>query len=159
MNDSMNKAVSLLNSSIVGIRTGTITAGVIDTVKYQQTPIKYLASTGKVHDVINIEPYDPSSVNGISKALIDSGFNAYVYSKTCVRVNCPPPSGDEKKRIIAHLDKLAEEARISIRNIRKKCRQSLTKEQLKTADDEIQKMTDMYISEVNFIIQGKKDKI
>ena len=155
----MTKAVSLLSSSIVGIRSSTVTAGVIDTVRYQQTPIKYLASTGKVRDVVSIEPYEPANVHGIAKALIEAGFNAYVYSKTCVRVNCPPPSGDERKRIIAHLDKLAEEARVTIRNIRKKYRQALAKEQLKTADADIQKVTDKYIEEVNLIIQNKKQNI
>lgn len=163
MKTSMEKTVSMFSSSIVGIRAGTVTAGVIDTVKVpyygQLTPIQHLATTGKTNNGINVDPFDPSIINTISKCLVAAGFNAYVFSKTRIIVSVPPPSGDEKKRIISHLEKLGEETKISLRNIRKNIRQKLDKEQLKNSESEIQKITDFYINEVDEIIQMKVNRL
>jgi len=156
MKTYMEKAVENLSNSIVGIRGGTISTGVIDTVKVsahgQLTPIKHIASTGRIGDAIYVDPYDASQTNHVAKCLVEAGFSAYAFSKTRVLVSVPPPSGDQKKETIAHLKKLAEETRIAIRNVRKKFRQ---KQESKDLDAEIQKITDSYVVEVDSIIEKK----
>jgi len=156
MKSQMEKTINNLSDSIVGIRGGMISAAVIDTVKVscygQQTPIKHVATTGRVGDSIYVEPYDASHTNHIAKCLVEAGFSAYAFSKTRVLVSVPPPSGDQKRETIARLKKLAEEAKIAIRNIRKKFRQ---KQDSKDLDVEIQKSTDSYIAEIDDIINRK----
>lgn len=155
----MDKTINSLSSNIIGIRSGTITTGFIDTVKIsyhgQLTPIKHIAYTAKIGDSIAIDAYEPTLTAQIAKNLADAGFSAYAFSKTRVLVSVPPPSGDQKKETIAHLKKLGEEAKIAIRNIRKSFRQKLDKEELKTADSGIQKTTDSYIKEIDDIINTK----
>lgn len=159
----MDKALGVLYASIVGIHSGTVSAGVVDTVKVpsygQMTPVKHLAISVKSGNIIQIDPYDPALTHAIAKSLTEAGFNAYAFSKTRVCVNVPPPTGDEKKRIIIHLNKLGEEAKISVRNIRKKYRQSLEKEDQKDQDAEIQKITDAYIQEIDDIIKHKTERL
>ena len=155
----MEKTVQNLSSSIVGIRGSSVTAGVIDTIKVsyhgQSTPIKHVAHTVRNGDIICIDAYEPEMTNQIAKALKEAGFNAYAFSKTRAVVNVPPPSGDQKKEMIAHLKKLGEDAKIAVRNIRKKHRQSLDKDALAKEDKKIQELTDSYIAEIDAVIQGK----
>jgi ribosome recycling factor len=155
----MNKTVENLSDSIVGIRGSTITVGVVDTIKVsyhgQLQPIKHIAYTGKNGDAIFIDPYEPELTNQIAKVLKEAGFSAYAFSKTRVVVSVPPPSGDQRKSTIAHLRKLGEEAKIAIRNVRKKQRQQLEKESLVIEDKKIQEITDSNIAEIDLIIEGK----
>lgn len=151
--DDMLNIVNHFAQSIIGIRSASLTAGVIDSVIIDGTQIKFLATTNKVGGVINIYPYDLSTLPHIISELNKQGFNAYVYSRDCGRVNCPPPSGDEKKKIFAHIDKLAECAKIGIRNVRQKYRK------LDKDDKSIQKSTDEAVSMVDGIVQKKKASI
>lgn len=158
MQQSMEKTIELFSNSIVGIRVGNVSSSLIDTVKIpnhgQMTPLRHLSMTGKQGHSITIDPYDPSLVQTISKCLEAAGFSAYVFSKTRVVVSIPPPSGEEREAVIVHLKKMAEECKISIRNIRKNYRQKLSKEEQKS-DKEIQKITDLCIIEVDQIVAGK----
>jgi len=155
----MQKTIENLSDSIVGIRLGTISASVVDTIKVPyhgtMTPIKHLAQTAPGQGGIQIDPFDPSMTNTIANVLASSGMNAYAFSKTRVVVSVPPPCGEEKQKVFSHLKKLAEEAKIAIRNIRKNHRQKLSKDDQKELDKEIQKVTDDHISEVDSIINRK----
>lgn len=152
----MDKTVQLFSDSIVGIRLGTVSASVIDTVKVdyhgQLTPIKFLAQTGKIQNSIFVDPYEVSMVGKISNALKENGFPAYTFSKTRIMINIPPVCGEEKTKISKHLTKLAEESRVSIRNIRKNFRQ---KNKDQDQEKQIQSITDEAISEINAILDRK----
>ena len=122
----MSKAVDFLKSQLSGIRYGEIGTGLIDTIRVeayeQKLPIKQLAWTTAEKGRIVIAPYDASLLAAINKSLQAEGFNSYVFSKTQVVINCPPRSGEDKERVIVQINKMAEETRIVIRNIRKKIR-------------------------------------
>lgn len=155
----MQKTVELLQNSILGIRLGNISPAVIDTVKISYygslTPIGHLATTQKSGNMICVSPYDTSLLGAICKALNEAGFSSYIFSKTAVAVSIPKPTVEEKHKIWKHLDKLGEEAKVAIRNIRKKRRQS----SVVVDDKEIQKETDKHIDEINRIISKKKESI
>ncbi len=159
----MAKTIENLRNSIVGIRLGSISAGVVDTIKVPYhgtlTPIKHLAQTFPAgRGAIHIDPFDPTMTGQIAGILASQGLNAYAFSKTRVVVSVPPPSGEEKQKVISHLKKLAEEAKIAIRNIRKNHRQKVQgsdKESNQKLDKEIQKVTDEYIAEVESVINEK----
>jgi len=158
----MAKPLELLERQIVGIRLGTISPAVVDSVKvlYQgsMTPINHLAFSQPTKGGIAVNPYDPQMVGAIVTALKSSGMNAYAFSKTSVMVSVPPITGEAKDQIRGHLKKLGEEAKIAIRNIRKKARQKmdgLPKDELQKAEKELQKLTDDHISEIDRIVNAK----
>ena len=159
MKTSMEKTVRNLSASIVGIRGKTISCGMVDTVKVpyhgQMTPISYVAYTGNNGKSIFVDPYEPDLVNLVAKSLSNAGFSAYAFSKTRVLVSVPPPSGEQKQENITHLKKLGENAKIAIRNIRKKIRQGLTKDELKQSGKKIQEIINSNIDEIDSIIRSK----
>lgn len=151
----MEKSVSLLSSSIVGIRGSAISPGVIDTVKVdcygQKMSLGQMAQTGRIDiNAIAIDPYDPTLVGPITTALKANGFSAYQFSKTRVMVSTPPVSGEEREKVKKHLRKLGEDTKIAIRNIRKNYRK-----QNKDCDKEVQRITDRFIDEVDRVIADK----
>lgn len=159
MLDQMQKAVDYFRESIVGIRSNTVSPGLIDPIKVdyygQATPIKHLAQTGKTDQRIFIDPHDLSMIGKITTKLKASGFDAYQFSKQRVIVNIPPISGDERKKIIKQLHKMAEESRVAIRNVRKAWRQSLTKEELEGKEKYIQETTDKAIGCIEELLDDK----
>lgn len=163
MQSDMDKALEVLSDSIKGIRSGTVSTGIVDSVKVkcydQMTPIKFVAHTTKEGDIITVDPYDTTLTNAIAKTLCNAGFSAYAFSKTRVVVSVPPPSGEQKQEIANRIKKIGEEAKVSIRNIRKKFRQRLDKEESKMLEKQIQSVTDDAIEEVNSIIRGKIEKL
>lgn len=148
MNDikqHMQKTLDLFRSSLVGIGP-QVNESLVSTIKIfcngQQTPLQHIASIVHNKRQLSITPYDQNLMNDILKILIKNGFDAHKFSKQSIIINVPLPSGEELKKIQKHVDKIAEDARVSIRNIRRK---------FKTKDNEkeIQSITDFYISEID----------
>lgn len=159
----MAKTVDLFYESIRCIRIGGITSALVDTVKVeaygQLMPIQHLALTsGGGTKPISVRPHDPTLVSTIAKVLEKQGFNAYVYSKDTVYVSVPPPSGEDKEKTRQHIRKLGEDAKVSIRNIRKHCRNGLeasSKDELKTLERQLQDKTDEAIDMISEIVSEK----
>jgi ribosome recycling factor len=151
----MDKAVEFFCDQLRGIRSGEISAGLIDTIRAdvyeQKLPLKQLAWVTPDKDRILVKPFDPQLLGIIDKAIKDEGFNSYIFSKTQVVVSCPARFGQDRDKIVAKINKLAEEARIVIRNIRKKARQK-SEEDL---DKPLQKLTDEKIEEINLLLAHK----
>jgi ribosome recycling factor len=103
-------------------------------------PISQIGFSIPKNNQICITPHDPSLLVPIADALKESGFNAYPFSKTSVVVSCPRPSTDQTEKVVNQIKKLAEDARISIRGIRKRMRQ-----QSKDFDKQLQVLTDQFI--------------
>lgn len=157
--EEMRRAVEFLTKQLRGIRYGEIGTGLIDTIRVesygQLLPINQLAWTAPQNGRILITPHDPQLVGSIDKVLKKEGFNSYVFSKTQVVVNIPPKSGEDKVKVVAQINKIAEEAKVSIRNIRKKVRQNTDKTDLKSVDKELQKLTDDIIAEIELLVKNK----
>ena len=151
----MDKAFEFFRDQMRGIRSGEITASLLDTIRVdayeQRLPLKQLAWTTPDKNRILVSPYDESLLGAIDRAIKAEGFNSYVFSKTQVVVNCPPRSGQDKDRVIAQINKLAEEARVVIRNIRKKTRQKAED----NIDKSLQHLTDEKIKEINDLAEYK----
>ncbi len=151
----MQKTVEHFAEQLIGIRYGIPTCGLIDTIKVdyhgQMTPIKHMAQTIPQAGRIAVVPYDPTVLGAVDKALKAAGFNSYVFSKTTVAINLPKfAGGADRDRVIAQVRKLEEEAKVAIRNIRKKARQQLDlpEDELKKAEKELQVSTDSSISQI-----------
>ena len=123
--ERMEKAISHLGDSLSGIRTGRATPGLVDSIKVEvygsMQPLKQLASVGTPEpQQIVIRPYDAGTIKEIEKALVagDLGLNPQNDGRI-IRLNVPALSTDVRKKMVSRVKELAEEAKVSIRNIRR----------------------------------------
>jgi len=123
--ERMEKAVDVLKSNLAGIRTGRANPGLVDSLRVEvygsQTPLKQLASVGAPEPTqIVIRPFDPSVIKDIEKAILaaDLGFNPQSDGRL-IRINIPPLSTDVRRKMVSRIKELGEEAKVSIRNIRR----------------------------------------
>lgn len=133
----------------MGFRSGSVSPAVVESVRVVvdggEVPVGLLAFSQPSPRGVLVTPFDQGHLHFIIKALVGSGFSAYAYSKREALVSVPPPSGEERARILAHVARLGEGARVSIRNVRKKLRG--------TVDDKtLQRLTDAAVAEVAEII-------
>lgn len=123
--ERMEKANSVLKNSLSGIRTGRATPGLLDSVRVEaygsQSPLKQLASISAPEpSQLLIRPFDVGTIKDIEKAIVasDLGMNPQNDGKI-IRINIPALSTDVRKKMVARIKDLAEEAKVAIRNIRR----------------------------------------
>jgi ribosome recycling factor len=123
--ERMEKAIAVLKSSLAGIRTGRANPGLVDSLRVEvygsPTPIKQVASVGAPEpNQIVIRPYDPGTLKDIEKAIqaSDLGFNPQNDGRV-IRLNVPALSMEVRRKMVARVRELAEEAKVAVRNIRR----------------------------------------
>ncbi len=162
--ERMEKAISVLKHALSGIRTGRATPGLVDSVRVEaygsQSPLKQLASIGAPEpSQLVIRPYDAGTIKDIEKAIVasDLGLNPQNDGKI-IRINIPPLSTDVRKKMVARIKELAEEAKIAIRSIRRDANKAIeTAEKDKEISeddrdrmkDEVQELTKKYEAEAS----------
>jgi ribosome recycling factor len=151
----MTQAVGFFRDQLQGIRYGEISAGLLDTIRVeayeQKLPLKQLAHVVPDKARILVSPFDTDLLGAIDRAMKSAGFNSYVFSKSQVVVTCPPRTTEDRERVVLQIHKLAEEARVAVRNIRKKVRQAAEED----IDKPLQKLTDEKIKEINDLAAQK----
>jgi ribosome recycling factor len=160
---NMEKSVIAFEESIRCIRSGTASTAMIDTLQVlcygQMMHIKQLADTYKNGSVIDVKLFDPANMNQIRKAIGECGFNAYQSNKDTLSFSIPGVTKEERDKVIKHINKLGEEAKIAIRNIRREYRSKLNKEELEIQEKQIQQTTDEQIRKIDFAIQSKVNNL
>ena len=157
--ERMDKAIQNLKNQLIGIRTGRANPGLVDSLRVDvygsPTPIKQLASVGAPEPTqIVIRPYDVGTIKDIEKAIISSGlgFNPQNDGRL-IRINIPPLSTDVRKKMVARIKELTEEAKVSIRNIRRDANKAadqeekdkvLSEDECKGIKDDVQELTKKY---------------
>src|SRR5437660_8524180 len=121
----MEKAVADFSSSLLSTRTGRASVHMVDTVRVayygSEMPLNQIA---QVHapeaQLITVQPFDPSSLAEIEKALrtSDMGFNPQNDGKI-IRIPIPPLTEERRKELVKHLHKMLEDHRTAVRNIRR----------------------------------------
>ena len=172
--DKMEKAVAHVVSEFNHIRTGRATPGLVDGVRVDYygapTALKQLATVSIPEArLIVIKPFDPGSIKEIEKALQKSNLGATPQSDgKLVRLNLPPLSEEQRKKLAARCKELAEAARVSIRNIRRDANKAgdtaqadgaLTEDQSVKLKDEIQNLTKKYEGSVDENLAKKTKEI
>jgi ribosome recycling factor len=172
--ERMEKSIALLADQLKGVRTGRANTGLIDSVRVEYygspTPLKQLAnlSTPEPQQIL-IRPFDQSAIGDIVKAIqaSDLGLTPNSDNKV-IRLNVPSLSVEQRKKLVGRVKDLAEEARISIRNIRRDANKSSDKEltdKILTEDDaekckeEIQALTKRFEGKVNDMAEKKSAEI
>jgi ribosome recycling factor len=169
--ERMDKALSHLKTNLAGIRTGRAAPGLLDSVRVtaygSQTPLKQLASVGAPEpQQLVIRPFDTSIIKDIEKAIVASelGLNPQNDGRI-IRINIPPLSTDTRKKLVARIKELSEEARISIRNVRRDANKALeTAEKEKTiseddrdkAKDDVQELTKKFEDSVSDLAKARE---
>lgn len=169
--ERMDKALQHLKSNLAGIRTGRAAPGLLDSVRVtaygSQTPLKQLASVAAPEpQQLVIRPFDTSIIKDIEKAIVASelGLNPQSDGRI-IRINIPPLSTDTRKKLVARIKELAEEAKISIRNVRRDANKAIeTAEKDKTiseddrdgAKEEVQELTKKYEDEVTEVAKSRE---
>ncbi len=174
LEDHMKKAVEAAQRSFNTIRTGRANASLLDriTVDYYgtETPLKSLANINTPDaSTITIQPYDPSSLNNIEKAIYTSDLGLTPNNDgSVVRLNIPPLTSDRRKELAKLAGKFAEEQKVSIRNIRRDAIDSVRKQEKnkeisedesRGIQDDIQSLTDKYIVKVDEVLAAKEKEI
>ncbi len=172
--DRMEKAVAVLRSSLSGIRTGRANPGLVDSLRVdvygQPTPIKQLASVAAPEPTqIVIRPYDPSTLKDIEKAIIASelGFNPQNDGKL-IRINIPPLSTEVRRKMVSRVKELAEDAKVSIRNIRRDANKAadaaekakeISEDERDQMKEEVQKLTKKYEDLINEMAKKREAEV
>lgn len=129
--ERMDKAVQFLKEELRGLRTGRATPALVENIRVeyygQPTPLKQIAqiSTPDPQSIL-IRPYDQSALKDVEKAIIASDLGMSPNSDgKMIRLQVPPMSGDQRKKMVQRIKKMAEEAKVSCRNIRRDANKQL----------------------------------
>ena len=172
--DRMNKAVEHYRHEVSTIRTGRASTNILDMVKVDYygtpTPLNNIAHvTVPEGQLIVIQPFDPSSLEIIEKAIMSSDVGLTPNNDgSVIRLNIPSLTEERRKELVKVVHKIIEEGRVAVRNIRRDANDLLKKSEkdhdlsednLKRATDNIQEMTDEYIKNLNQIQDAKEKDI
>jgi len=172
--DRMEKAVGVLQDQLKGLRTGRATPGLVDSIRVDYygspTPLKQLANISVPEpQQIVIRPFDASALNNIAKAIQASDLGLSPNSDgRLIRLNIPPLSTERRRQLSGRVKELAEEARISIRNIRRDANKhadqsekdkTFSEDDCKRCKDEIQELTKKFEGKVNSLAEAREKDI
>ena len=168
--DRMAQAVKHLESEYASIRAGRANPSVLDkiTVDYYgaATPINQMAAISVSEArILTIQPWDRSTLASISKAILasDLGINP-TDDGSVIRLVFPAPTEERRKALVKDVSKLAEDAKVAVRNVRRdamdkfkaaKKASEITEDDLKNLEDKIQKITDKYVKEIDAAAERK----
>ncbi len=170
--DRMKKVVEASKREFSSVRTGRASVSLVEGIHVDyygtQTPLKQLANISAPDvKLIIIQPWDPSSLNDIAKAIQQSNIGSMPTNDgKVIRVSIPPLSEERREELIKITKKMAEDGRVSVRTVRRDANEhakKLEKDKLASEDEafkaqeDIQKLTDKYIKEIDAILQ-QKDK-
>ncbi|MFV1963826.1 MAG: ribosome recycling factor [Pirellulaceae bacterium] len=164
--DRMEKAIQVLKQNLAGIRTGRANPGLVDSLRVEvygsMTPIKQLATLGAPEPTqIVIRPYDPGTIKEIEKAIIgsDLGFNPQNDGRL-IRINIPPLSGEVRRKMVSRIKELAEETKVSIRNIRRDANKAADQaEKEKRISEDVRDDTKEETQELTKKYEGQADEM
>jgi len=170
----MDQAVATFQAALASTRTGRASVHMLDQVKVDyygtHTPIGQLAQVSAPEaQLILISPYDPTILKDIEKAIqaSDLGFNPMSDGKV-IRVPVPPMTEERRRDVCKHLNKVLEEHRTAVRNVRRDGNEALKKlakdkkvseDEEKRALEEVQKMTDGEIRRMEELSQRKEAEV
>ena len=172
--EKMEKSLNNLEEEYAAIRAGRANPHILDKIKVDYcgtpTPIQQVANVNVPEArMIQIQPWEPSMVKEIEKSIMtsDLGINPTNDGKT-IRLVFPELTEERRKELVKDVKKKGEQCKVAIRNIRRDANDSLKKlikaneiseDEEKQLLDEVQKITDKYIADVDKVIDNKSKEI
>ncbi len=170
----MHRSLESLKSNLAKIRSGRANAGILEhiTVDYygNLTPLSQVANLGLADArTINVQPFEKTMVAVIEKAIRDSDLGLNPVSQgTVIRVPMPPLTEERRRELTKLVKSEGEETKIAIRNLRRDANEHLkrlskdkviSEDEERRAQDEVQKMTDRAVSDIDKIVVEKEKEI
>ena len=170
----MDKSVESTHNEFNTIRTGRASAALLDrvTVDYygQQTPLKQLATINVPEPrLLTVQPFDPSSIKSVERSLQESDLGLTPSNDgKVIRLPIPQLTEERRKELVKVVKHEAENARVAVRNLRRDAihhlKEALKKKEVsendeRRAQDEVQKMTDKHIAEIDKLLQQKEAEL
>ena len=172
--EKMNKTISVFEENLSEIRAGRANPAILNkiTVDYYgvPTPINQVAGISVPEArMILIQPWDMNLLKEIEKEILksDTGINPNNDGKV-IRLNFPELNEERRKEIVKDIRKLAEEAKVAIRSIRRDAmdeakemqkKSEITEDDLKNEENEIQKLTDKKVEEIDSMLASKEREV
>ncbi len=172
--EKMNKTISVYEEKLSEVRAGRANPAILNKVKIDYygtpTPINQVAGVSVPEArLIVIQPWDVSVLKDIEKAILasDIGINPNNDGKV-IRLAFPELTEERRKELVKDVKKMAEEAKVAVRAVRrdgideaktKQKNSEITEDELKNAENDIQKLTDKKIEEVDKILENKEKEI
>ncbi|OPX86211.1 MAG: Ribosome-recycling factor [Pelotomaculum sp. PtaB.Bin104] len=171
---NMKKTVEVVKKEFASMRAGRATPALLDkiSVNYygQPTPVNQLANiTVPEARLLVIQPWDKNALREIEKAIMKSDLGITPTSDgTVIRLAIPQLTQERRADLVKVIKKKAEEGKVAVRNLRRdtndhlKAQQkkgTISEDELKRNQDEVQKLTDRYIKEIDGILAAKEQEI
>ncbi len=172
--ERMEKAEEALRRDLATIRTGRASPALVEHLQIDYygtpTPLNQLAtiSTPEARLIV-IQPWDRGSIGAVEKAILksDIGLNPS-NDGAVIRLAIPQLTEDRRKEIAKQVRKRVEEARVTVRNIRRDCHDNIrrlehdheiSQDELHRAETEMQKLTDDHVKQIDKVGQEKEEEI
>jgi len=172
--ERMEKALDVLKHNLAGIRTGRANPGLVDSVRVEvygsPVPLKTVATVGAPEPTqIVIRPFDPGTIKDIEKGIMASGlgFNPQNDGRI-IRLAVPPLSGEVRRKLVTRIKELSEDAKVSIRNVRRDGNKAaetaekdgeMTEDQLESTKEQVQEFTKKFEAKVGDLAKAKETEV
>ncbi|HEV2322070.1 MAG TPA: ribosome recycling factor [Gammaproteobacteria bacterium] len=170
----MGKSIDALRHELTRLRTGRASTALVDGIKVpaygSEMPLNQVASValGDARSIV-ITPFDKSLVGPVEKAILASDIGITpTTAGTVIRLNMPPLTEERRRELAKHVSHEGENAKIAIRNVRRDAMQKvkdllkdkqISEDEERRADDEIQKLTDRFVKDVDGVVKAKEDEL
>jgi ribosome recycling factor len=170
----MDKTLEALRAELVKIRTGKATTALLDGIKVDYygnlTPLNQVGNVTVLDaHTLSVTPWDKSVVQLVDKAILEAniGLNP-VSDGTNLKIPIPPLNEERRKELVKLVKKFGEDSKVAIRNVRRDANEHLKKaqkdkkmseDQLKDAEDIVQKLTDEHTKKIDDILKHKEAEI
>lgn len=174
LKDRMGKSIESLKREYSRLRTGRASISLLDGIRVSYydtpTPLNQMASLAVPEPrLIVIQPWDKTAIEDIEKAILKSelGLTPMNDGKV-IRISIPPLTEERRKELVKVARKMSEENKVAIRNIRRdanemlkdlKKEKEITEDDLFRSQEEVQKATDQFISQVDELCSAKEKEI
>uniref|UniRef100_A0A7C4EKW7 Ribosome-recycling factor n=1 Tax=Thermodesulfovibrio aggregans TaxID=86166 RepID=A0A7C4EKW7_9BACT len=173
-NERMTQAVEIFKKDLATFRTGRASLGILDNIKVEyygsMVPLNQVATLGIPEPrMITIQPWEQRMISEIERAILksDLGLNPINDGKM-IKIVIPPLTEERRKQLVKVVRKRAEEARVTIRNIRREIideikkaekEKKLSEDDSRRVQEEIQKITNSFIEKVDQALEQKEKEI
>mmetsp|Transcript_24899 Transcript_24899/g.72937 ORF Transcript_24899/g.72937 Transcript_24899/m.72937 type:complete len:231 (-) Transcript_24899:308-1000(-) len=172
--EKMGKSVESVKSNMQTIRTGRANAAMLDRVAVDyygaETPLNQMASISvPSSQQLQVDPYDKSILGDVEKAIMESDLGLTPNNDgNTIRINIPSLTEDRRKEMLKQCKAIGEEGKVAVRNIRRDGVDSIKKmeknsdigkDQSLDGQDEMQKMTDKFVKNIDEIVSKKETEV
>lgn len=174
LTEKMEKAMAVLDKELKGLRTGRASVNLLDPVVVEAYGSKMpISQVGTVSTpdakTISVQVWDKAMVKTVEKAIADANLGLNLSSDgQLIRMSLPVISQERRKELVKLAHKYGENTKVALRNIRRdgmdilkkmEKEQNLSKDEHHNQSEEIQKLTDDYISKVDNVIKSREEEI